>query len=186
MKNHGILKRIFSILLILSVLTLAACGDDDGGISMTIGSGEKNYEEEAALYGISYTVPDGFEHIKVTTSEFTYTDGVAELDFRHFDSEGLEEQGADPEATVLQYTRMFCIWNDIPMTSYTYDEEKDIGEIKFVYEINDADFSMAEYFHWTIRRGSHYLYVVSASCPPDEAENYYATFDAWHDSISVK
>lgn len=168
-----ILKATVALILALSTLLLAACGETP--------TGRETRSDELAEYGFHYYIPEGFSYLKTTVAEFYYTDGEATCYFLHYDKEALEEMEVDPDITVLGYTRMFMGWNDIPMNSYTYDEERNVGTIETVSDFGaGVETGMpAEYFRFQIMRGSQLLYVLVASCPDGAQAQYKATFDEW-------
>lgn len=179
----GFKIRLIALLLALSALFLTACGE-------TPQEKERedihNREGNQLNYGMNYIVPDGFEKTKVTYSEFVYTDGVAYLYFDYYTPEKIEEKemGFDPAISVYDYTRMFMTWNGIPMNSYTYDEEKNIGRIKWA--TGETEFGASEYFEWQIMRTEYCLYVATANCPEGKETEYADVFKAWFDSLYVE
>ena len=42
-----------------------------------------------------------------------------------------------------------------------------------------------EYFHFQVRRGTYFLYVLTANCPLDVVEKYEPIFEAWHASVTI-
>ena len=168
-----ILKSTVALILALSALFLSSCGETP--------SGTAKRSDELAEYGFHYYIPEGFEYKKTTVAEFFYSDGEATCYFNHYGKEQLEEMEVDPDITVYNYTRQFMAWNNLPMNSSKYDEEKNIGTIETVSDFgagSEIDVP-AEYFRFQIMRGSQLLYVMVASCPDGMQEKYKPIFDEW-------
>lgn len=171
------LKSGVSLLLALVMLLLVACGETPDG--------REKRSDELAEYGLHYYIPEGFNYLKTTVSEFYYTDGAATCYFNQYDAERLEEMEVDPDITVHNYTRMFLTWNNLPMNSYTYDSERDVGTIEVVSDFGAGVELNAEYFRFQVMRGSAFIYVAVASCPVGMQEKYKETFDEWLDYMYV-
>ena len=176
-----ILKSSVAFILALTVLLLASCGETP--------TGNPKRSDELAEYGLHFYIPEGFEYLKTTVAEHYYTDANgATVYFSQYDAEQLEEMGVDPDITVRNYVDMFMAWNNIPMNSYTFDEERNVGTVEIVSDFGaGAETGMpAEYFRFQMMRGSVFFYVITASCPDGMQDLYKATFDEWFDYIYVE
>ena len=189
---------LISLILALSSLFLFSCGEQDPDYSGLVDTGET--DASISNYGVHYELPEGFRKVKETVSEYTFTDGTAYLYFNYYDEERLEEIGVDPAIDVRSYAVYFCSLNDFSMENFTYDEATNKAEIKTEFGFSgtvggdesdpfndpyDVDLP-PEYFHFQVRRGTDFLYVLTANCPLDMVEKYELIFEAWHNSVSVE
>ena len=163
------------------MLLLASCGETPDG--------KPKRSDELAEYGLHFFIPEGFNYSKTTIAEHYYIDANgAAVYFNQYDAEQLEEMGVDPDITVLNYVKMFMAWNNIPMNSYTYDEERNVGTVEIVSDFGAGTETglPAEYFRFQVMRGSVFLYVAAAGCPDGMQAFYKSTFDEWFNYIYVE
>ena len=166
----GIKKILCFILAMTLIFTcLLSCDEAD----------EENGEYH--VFGLHYTLGEGYTKINVPYSENCYTNGETYFFFQVFSGEGLEEIGVDDDITVELYMQKFLNWNYQDPFIYTYDEDRNLAYAHYLSSDmlvpDEAGESEAEYFYTAVLRGSDHLYIVNMSCAPALLDNYRSHFE---------
>ena len=162
-------------MLLVSSLILSSCGED-----LVHPYGLELRDDEEFAYGCHYYIPEGFYKLKVSDSEFMYSDGVAECYVDPLNPEQLTELGVDTEITVYAYSRQFAGLNGIPFDMIQYDEETDTAYVEYISDFGASTEGLApEYFKWKIMRNKYYIYIATVNCPTDQVDKYRDLFDEW-------
>ncbi len=154
------MKKILSvILLVCFAFVLSSCGEYD------------TYNE----LGLNYELPADFEEFDDNPygMQRYYSKGKAGFGFNVYSSNGLENQGVDPDITASEYMNKFLIWNALEYEKnlfYEYDEETGIAEISYLVEYDEGTDS--EVYRWIIMRPGEHLYVICTFyTEPTEEQN---------------
>ena len=181
------MKKILSLTLALVVLSLSvfalfSCGEDDGhykkiGLSFYLTPGEF-HESTYPDCDIAYT--------KIMRDENGNSQGIeAEFTVNAMSYQELEEATyndmPDPWPTnVKDYIRNFVIVNGFSLKDYTYDEEKNIAQIKIDFEYPaEAGDRPDEYCHFVVMDNGEAIYFITYSCKQTLREKYEPIFDSW-------
>ena len=179
------MKKIISVILILAsilaaVVALSSCTDKNGN----------NYSE----IGLSFYLPTGFEKMSIQNYSHAYRNGEAEFLINAMSYEQLESNETtsgeykDSWPTDLySYVRRFAIENNISLSKYTFDHDKQRGEIKYVYEYEgeDADIE-SDYCHYVFLDNGEAIYFITYTCKVSYMEKYQPLFDEWSSKLVLK
>ena len=179
------MKKIISLILVCASLlalsfTLSSCTDENGN----------NYNE----IGLSFYLPDGFEKMSIQNYSHAYRNGEAEFLINAMSYEQLESsettsgQYKEPWPTDLfDYVRRFAIENNISLSKYTFDHEKQRGEIKYVYDYEgEDDFIESDYCHYVFLDNGEAIYFLTYTCKVSFMEKYQPLFDEWASKLVLK
>ena len=166
-----IIKKILCFMLAAAMLLgcLISCGE------------EELAEGEYHVFGLHYTLGEGYNKINVPYSENCYTDGEAYFFFQVYSGEGLEEIGVDDDITVELYMQKFLNWNYQDPFIYEYDKDRNLAYAHYLSSDmlvpEDAGEADPEYFYTAVLRGTNHLYIVNMSCSPDVLDKYSSRFE---------
>ena len=183
MENY--MKKIISLLLIIAtvltaVLALSSCEDENGN----------NHSE----IGLSFYLPKDFETRKIQGYSHAYGNSEAEflINAMGYDqlssSETTSGEYKEPWPTDLySYVRRFAIENGIDLSKYTFDHEKERGEIKYVYEYEGEDEGIeADYCHYVFLDNGEAIYFITYMCKVSYREKYEPLFNDWSSRLVLK
>lgn len=179
------MKKILSltltlVILALSIFALFSCGNDG------------NYKK----IGLSFYLPTEFTESNYADCDIAFTklklgedgksEGIeAEFTVNAMSYQELEESTynnmPDPWPTnVRDYIRNFVIVNGFSLNDYTYDEERNVAEIKidFQYPAEAGD-RPDEYCHFIVMDNGEAIYFITYSCKKTMREHYEPLFDEW-------
>ena len=183
------MKKILSLILVLaSLLLLASCGD-------TV-EGEGNNHSEI---GLSFYLSDDFEKASFQGYSHAFTNGEAEFLINAMSYEQLESsEGSDGNykepwpSDLYSYVRRFAIENNISLSNYTFDHDKQRGDIKYVYDYeleegeDEASRLESEYCHYVFLDNGEAIYFITYSCRVSFREKYEPLFNDWASKLVLK
>ena len=179
------MKQIISVMLIIASLLmvctmLSSCTDENGN----------NHNE----IGLSFYLPENFEKMSIYGYSYAYRNGEAEFLINAMSyeqlasSESTDGQYKEPWPTDLySYVRRFCVENNISLSKYTFDHEKERGEIKYVYDYEGEDsFIESDYCHYVFLDNGEAIYFITYTCKISYMEKYQPIFDDWASRLVLK
>lgn len=181
------MKKIISVVLLISLtisaLFLTSCGDPNGN----------NHNE----IGLSFYLPNDFEQIKIQNYSHAYSNGEAEFLISAYSYEQLESNESTSgeykdawPSDLYSYVRRFAIENNIGLSNYTFDHDKQKGEIKYVfeYDVEDEEFSdmEADYCHYVFLDNGEAIYFLTYTCKASVMEKYAPLFEEWSARLNLK
>ena len=174
------MKRIITLILVLavavcSVASLSACTNG-----------------EYKKIGLSFYLPNDFEERTVRGCDYVSSNGEAEFTINAHSYETLKSatddsgnyKGAWP-TDVYSYARKFCQENGISFDKYTFDKDKNVADVKFVFDYPEVDEEgnaldiESEYCHYVVMDNGEAIYVISYSCRVSLMDTYKPLFDEW-------
>ena len=179
------MKKIISVMLIIASLlvmslSLSSCTDENGN----------NYNE----IGLSFYLPDGFEKMSIQNYSHAYRNGEAEFLISatsYEELESTETASGEPKVSwptdLYSYVRFFAIENNISLSKYTFDHEKERGEIKYVYDYEGEDsFIESDYCHYVFLDNGEAIFFITYTCKVSFMEKYQPLFDEWAARLVLK
>ena len=165
-------KKLLTLLLAMLLIfaTLVSCGDE-------VDESKGEYH----VFGLYYTLGEGYNKINVPYSENCYTNGETYFFFQVYSGEGLEEIGVNANISVEIYMQKFLNWNYQDPFIYTYDKDRNLAYAHYLSNDmlvpEEAGESDAEYFYTAVLRGTSHLYIVNMSCAPELVDKYRTHFE---------
>lgn len=187
------MKRILSIALAITVLLLSAlafvgCGEEGDGTRKKIGLTfyvpedftESNYEGVDIAYTKIHIDENGQR--QGIEAEFT----VSAMSYQELE-EATYNNMPDPWPTnVEDYIRDLVIKNGFSLKDYTYDKERNVGELKVDFEYPaDAGDMPDEYLHFVAMDNGEAIYLITYSCKKTFKEQYVPLFDEWASNLTL-
>lgn len=179
------MKKIISVILILATVTvmalaLSSCEDENGN----------NHNE----IGLSFYLPEEFESMKIQGYSYAYTNREAEFLINAMSYEQLESNetasGEYKESwptDLYSYVRFFAIENNIDLKNYSFDHERERGEIKYVYDYEGEDAGIeSDYCHYVFLDNGEAIFFITYTCKVSYMDKYIALFDDWASRLVLK
>ena len=148
---------------------------------------EENPNGEYHVFGLHYTLGEGYTKINVPYSENCYTNGETYFFFSVFSGSGLEEMNVSADISVEVFMQKFLVWNYQNPYIYEYDKDKNVAIAHYVSSDllipEDVEDSEPEYFYTVVLRDTDHLYVIHMSCKPEDFETHRPHFETVANSL---
>lgn len=162
-------KIIVTLLLIATVLALAACGNK---------SNDTTYSEG----GFSFTLPSSMRRAYTEDCEFHLSTPDSAFLAKKLDGDFMQTQGVSKDITAKEYAAAYIENQMLDSTRIDYKEDPERGTYSFKYNASDTG---EEYFHYIVVLGEPgSIWFVDMICLNEKADIYTDTFETWQKSIS--
>ena len=167
------MKRIICLLLVLiSLFSLASCGENDG---------YKTYKEGH----VSFRIPESLEKRTVQYADVYYTNGEMYIMIQAFSNQRIvEELDLYEKITVTDYVNLFMNWNGYNSV-YVYDEANEKVQFDEVSSFQYEDVSSVDYEYFIFYRREGGIYAICLGCDAELKPTYEEIFKYIDSTVKI-